>query len=48
LYEFDAFHAGGIASLFGTETSDTNEYDNWTPPEGARNFLYLDGHVDNL
>jgi prepilin-type N-terminal cleavage/methylation domain-containing protein/prepilin-type processing-associated H-X9-DG protein len=51
LYEFDAFHAGGIASLFGTETSDTNAVDSdptWTPPEGARNFLYLDGHVDNL
>ena len=51
LYEFGAFHAGGIASLFGADVNDTNAVDsdpNWTPPEGARNFLYLDGHVDNL
>jgi prepilin-type N-terminal cleavage/methylation domain-containing protein/prepilin-type processing-associated H-X9-DG protein len=48
LYEFEAFHAGGIGTLFGVDVTDTNEYDNWTPPEGARNFLYLDGHVENL
>ena len=29
---------------------DPNDPDdpNWTPPEGARNFLYFDGHVENL
>jgi prepilin-type processing-associated H-X9-DG protein len=48
LYEFSAFHAAGFAALTAPDVSDTNEYDNWTPPEGARNFLYFDGHVDNL
>jgi prepilin-type processing-associated H-X9-DG protein len=48
LYEFSAFHAAGFAALAAPDVSDTNEYDNWTPPEGARNFLYFDGHVDNL
>ena len=50
LYEFQAFHATGYAAwINGTET-DTNDDDstNWTPPEGARNFLYFDGHVENL
>ena len=48
LYEFEAFHVGGVAAFLAPDLSDTNEYDNWTPPEGARNFLYFDGHVDNL
>ena len=56
LYEFEAFHAG--YSFFGnTDVSDYNTGDvNSTttnasrtpPPEGSRNFLYFDGHVDNL
>jgi prepilin-type N-terminal cleavage/methylation domain-containing protein/prepilin-type processing-associated H-X9-DG protein len=45
LYEFDAFH-GGFTFFSSTEESDFNERP--TPPEGARNFLYLDGHVANL
>ena len=45
LYEFDAFHGG--FSVFGSSSEgDFNERP--TPPEGARNFLYLDGHVENL
>jgi prepilin-type processing-associated H-X9-DG protein len=57
LYEFDAFHATGWAALFAPDVSDTNKTDDgrdnydqadWTPPEGARNFLYFDGHVENL
>ena len=45
LYEFDAFH-GGFGGLFTADPDDTNERP--TPPEGARNFLYFDGHVENL
>jgi prepilin-type N-terminal cleavage/methylation domain-containing protein/prepilin-type processing-associated H-X9-DG protein len=48
LYEFMPFHMGGMAAFLAPDVSDTNEYDNWTPPEGARNFLYFDGHVENL
>lgn len=51
LYEFSAFHAGGWAGLLGADVTDPNDPDDgasWTPPEGARNFLYLDGHVENL
>jgi prepilin-type N-terminal cleavage/methylation domain-containing protein/prepilin-type processing-associated H-X9-DG protein len=48
LYEFMPFHATGMAAFFSPDLSDTNEYENWTPPEGARNFLYFDGHVENL
>jgi prepilin-type N-terminal cleavage/methylation domain-containing protein/prepilin-type processing-associated H-X9-DG protein len=50
LYEFGAFHATGYAALLGSDVTDTNDTGeaNWTPPEGARNFLYFDGHVDNL
>jgi prepilin-type N-terminal cleavage/methylation domain-containing protein/prepilin-type processing-associated H-X9-DG protein len=44
-YEFDAFH-GGFQFLPTAEVSEFN--DRPTPPEGARNFLYLDGHVENL
>jgi len=45
LYEFDAFH-GGFTFFSGSAESEFNERP--TPPEGARNFLYLDGHVENL
>jgi prepilin-type processing-associated H-X9-DG protein/prepilin-type N-terminal cleavage/methylation domain-containing protein len=45
MYEFDAFH-GGFTFLSNSEEGDFN--DRPTPPEGARNFLYLDGHVENL
>jgi prepilin-type N-terminal cleavage/methylation domain-containing protein/prepilin-type processing-associated H-X9-DG protein len=50
LYEFEAFHAAGYASALGLDETEANRADNpdWTPPEGARNFLYLDGHVENL
>ncbi len=51
LYEFSAFHAGGWAGVLGTNVTDPNDPDDgqtWDAPEGARNFLYLDGHVENL
>ncbi|NCA10632.1 DUF1559 domain-containing protein [bacterium] len=48
LYEFAPFHLSGYAAFLAPDISDTNEYDGWTPPEGARNFLYFDGHVENL
>jgi prepilin-type processing-associated H-X9-DG protein len=31
-----------------TDPNDPEDGETWTPPEGARNFLYLDGHVENL
>jgi prepilin-type processing-associated H-X9-DG protein len=48
LYEFGAFHTTGFAAFLSPSLEDTNYYEDWTPPAGARNFLYLDGHVDNL
>ena len=45
MYEFGAFH-GGFSWLPRQEETDFNEPT--TVPEGARNFLYLDGHVENL
>lgn len=45
LYEFEAFH-GGVTWFDNSADSEFNERP--TPPEGARNFLYLDGHVENL
>jgi len=51
LFEFAPFHATGMAALFGADVTDTNQVENdpnWTVPEGARNFLYFDGHVENL
>ena len=48
LYEFGPFHTSGFAALLSPDLDDTNSYEGWTPPDGARNFLYLDGHVDNL
>jgi prepilin-type N-terminal cleavage/methylation domain-containing protein/prepilin-type processing-associated H-X9-DG protein len=49
LYEFEGFHGGGI-SFFPSGVTDFNDPDpdRPTPVAGARNFLYLDGHVDNL
>jgi prepilin-type N-terminal cleavage/methylation domain-containing protein/prepilin-type processing-associated H-X9-DG protein len=50
LYEFAAFHATGYAAMLGFDATDANatEDPEWQPPEGARNFLYFDGHVENL
>lgn len=51
LYEFAPFHGGGMMSLFGSNIVDYNNPDDggsWEVPDGARNFLYLDGHVQNL
>jgi prepilin-type processing-associated H-X9-DG protein len=48
LYEFEPFHMTGFAAFLAPDISDTNEYDGWKPPEGSRNFLYFDGHVENL
>jgi prepilin-type processing-associated H-X9-DG protein len=52
LYEFQPFHATGWAAFLGTDETDANDSTDaltvWQAPEGARNFLYLDGHVDNL
>lgn len=51
MYEFLPFHATGYAALLGRfeEPSDA-DFDNpaWEPPPGSRNFLYFDGHVENL
>ena len=48
LYEFEAFHGG--FTLFPSTPDDFNDPDPNRPPpqDGARNFLYFDGHVDNL
>jgi prepilin-type N-terminal cleavage/methylation domain-containing protein/prepilin-type processing-associated H-X9-DG protein len=50
LYEFQPFHATGWAAFFGDGETDANDTGDsgWQAPEGARNFLYFDGHVDNL
>lgn len=48
LYEFGPFHTSGFAAFLSPSLEDTNWHEDWRPPEGARNFLYLDGHVDNL
>jgi len=50
LYEFGPFHMAGFAGLFNSGDVEANRTDdpNWSPPEGSRNFLYFDGHVDNL
>jgi len=49
LFEFEAFHAGG-GFFASSDEADYNDPDPSRPPpaEGARNFLYFDGHVDNL
>jgi prepilin-type N-terminal cleavage/methylation domain-containing protein/prepilin-type processing-associated H-X9-DG protein len=50
LYEFEGFH--GSFSIFprSAEEVDFNDPDpaRASPAEGARNFLYFDGHVENL
>ena len=50
LYEFQPFHVGGWAGLLGSTVTDPNDPEDGGSfaPEGARNFLYLDGHVENL
>ena len=50
LYEFAPFHMTGFAGMFAADEIDTNRLDDpsWEPPPGSRNFLYFDGHVDNL
>ena len=52
LYEFEPFHVGGWAGVLGTNVTDPNNPEDglaWDDmPAGARNFLYLDGHVENL
>lgn len=46
LYEFAPFHMGGFLN---TGYTVSNEEDpDWQVPDGARNFLYFDGHVENL
>ncbi|RLS75532.1 MAG: DUF1559 domain-containing protein [Planctomycetota bacterium] len=49
LYEFEAFH-GGFTFVPTTNEADFNSPDpSRSPPQdGARNFLYFDGHVENL
>jgi prepilin-type processing-associated H-X9-DG protein len=50
LYEFEAFHAPfSLVPPSGGET-EFNDPDpaRRSPAEGARNFLYFDGHVENL
>ncbi len=48
LYEFEAFHGG--FTLFPSAPDEFNDPDPNRPPpqDGARNFLYFAGHVDNL
>jgi prepilin-type N-terminal cleavage/methylation domain-containing protein/prepilin-type processing-associated H-X9-DG protein len=48
LYEFEAFH--GAFTLLPSVPDEFNDPDPIRPPpqQGARNFLYFDGHVDNL
>ncbi len=50
LYELGPFHMTGFGGLFAADEVGTNQTEdpNWSPPEGSRNFLYFDGHVDNL
>jgi hypothetical protein len=50
LYEFAPFHMTGFAGVFPADESDMNRTDDptWQPPEGSRNFLYFDGHVENF
>lgn len=51
LYEFFPFHVGGWAGVLGTDIQAANnpeDGESWDVPAGARNFLYLDGHVENL
>jgi prepilin-type N-terminal cleavage/methylation domain-containing protein/prepilin-type processing-associated H-X9-DG protein len=46
LYEFAPFHALGFLNV-GYSVKNEDDPD-WEVPDGARNFLYFDGHVENL
>ena len=48
MYEYEAFHGGGGFFDNSDASYDPNSSSDWTPPEGARNFLYGDGHTANL
>ena len=48
MYEYEAFHGGGGFFDNSDASYDPNSSSDWTPPEGARNFLYGDGHTENL
>jgi prepilin-type processing-associated H-X9-DG protein len=51
MYEFLPFHATGYAALLGSfGDPQAADFDDpaWEPPPGSRNFLYFDGHVENL
>ncbi|MFM9058801.1 MAG: type II secretion system protein [Planctomycetaceae bacterium] len=51
LYEFVPFHAVGYAASLELDLAESERSaasEEWVPPEGSRNFLYLDGHVENL
>lgn len=48
LYEFEAFHGTGLAAFTGDVDYNDPDPNRPQPQEGARNFLYFDGHVDNL
>jgi len=48
MYEFEAFHGGGGFFDNSDASYDPNSSSDWTPPDGARNFLYGDGHTENL
>lgn len=51
MFEFDAFHGGGLGFASGEEAAFNGANPNALrrpPQDGARNFLFLDGHVDNL
>ncbi len=50
LYEFEAFHTVGFNLFPNSDDNAFNDPDATRPipSEGARNFLYFDGHVDNL
>ena len=48
MYEYEAFHGGGGFFDNSDAGYDPNSDTEWTPPAGARNFLYADGHTENL
>lgn len=49
LYEFEAFHSPLVVFPSADETDFNNpDSSRPNPAEGARNFLYFDGHVENL
>ncbi len=48
LYEFEAFHSPFAFFTPNAESDFNLPEGRRNPAEGARNFLYLDGHVENL